>query len=94
MTNIITRVLENRRERKKRSEKGVKTKVGSKRYCIAGFEDGRRGQEQGMWAASKSWERPGNEFSSRASGKNVVTHDGLLAYRMVQCYQHDRGLQA
>ena len=40
--------------------------------AVTGFEDGRGPTSQGMQAASGTWKRQGNDFSSGASRRNTV----------------------
>ena len=56
----------------------VESDKNSTHFTVAGLEDGGRDpKSEGMWAASKSWTRQENGFSSRAS-KNEHSHDDTL----------------
>lgn len=45
---------------------GIRERAGKIRLDIAGFEDGRGPQGQGIWAAPGNWKREENRFSPAA----------------------------
>lgn len=72
--SVITGGLENGRERQKR--RGTWCDYGRtvrRIHNIEGFEAGGRGHEPRYVGGSRSWKRPGNEFS------NEQSHAGLLS---------------
>ena len=56
----------------------VESEKNSTHFTIADLEDGGRDpKSEGTWAASRSWTRKENGFSSRAS-QNEHSHDDTL----------------
>ena len=44
----------------------------SERCLAVGFENKNRASSQGMWAASRNWEKQGNGFSLQLQGRNAA----------------------
>ena len=72
--NVITRVLESGRGRRKLEVSAVQREDLTSR---SGFEDGRKGQSQGMWVASRSWTKQRNEKPRRRKRKEQQQGKGF-----------------